>query len=62
MPQNEIQQIYLIRDFSKKRGPPSNYIKIPLSSDNVKIIELQTERKKKKKKSKRVEIEEKLHS
>ena len=58
MPPSQVQQIYLIRDFQKKKGPPTNYIKIPLSSESVKIVELQTERKKKKKSRRK---EERVH-
>jgi hypothetical protein len=42
----ETQRLYLIRDYRGKSGNPTNYIKIPVISEKVKIVEIQTGRKK----------------
>jgi hypothetical protein len=44
--ESDSQQIYLIRDYRAKGGEPTNYIKVPMISENVKIVEIHTKRKK----------------
>ena len=47
---NEKQYIYLIRDYRKHQRTPTNYIKIPLNTENIEIVEVHTQKKKKRKK------------
>lgn len=53
--QPQVQEIYLIRDYGLKKTAPTNYIKVPVFSENIKIVEINTKRRRDQKK--RVERE-----
>jgi hypothetical protein len=39
------QHLFVVRDYRSKATPPSDYIKVPLASEDVKIVEINTGRK-----------------